>query len=221
MGVHYTAVIWDIIIQNPGRKLVALAIADMAGRDGTCYPSVRYVSEMCNMHPDTVRDHLRHLEKLGLLKREMQIVNGRQTSNRYKFMSLEELRGRGDYSPEGGVGRIAIGGAMTNHPTQEPFQRNHLKGKGKGCGTVPVQHAGFEGFCDSNRRPYPTSEKEMYQILESFGIEPNPDRDGHFYEQMAGTGWRIRGKLIADWVAVYEARVNHTEESCKANHNRK
>jgi pyocin large subunit-like protein len=106
MGVHYTSVIWDIIIQNPGRKLVALAIADMAGKEGTCYPSVRYVAEMCNMHPDTVRDHLRHLEAIGLLKREKQIVDGRQTSNKYRFMPLEELMGRGDYSPEGEVRRI-------------------------------------------------------------------------------------------------------------------
>lgn len=55
----------------------------------------------------------------------------------------------------------------------------------------------------------------MYRLLEEADIEPNPDRDGKFYDQMSAAGWRIRGKLIADWMAAYQARVEHNEQACK------
>jgi hypothetical protein len=85
--------------------------------------------------------------------------------------------------------------------------------KGKGCGTS-VPHA-RSGFKKGPKYPYPTSQEEMYKILEESGIEPNPDRDGHFYDQMATNGWTINGEKVWDWKATYEARVQNSEDSCK------
>jgi hypothetical protein len=57
---------------------------------------------------------------------------------------------------------------------------------------------------------YPDSEEEMYEMLEQLGIEPNPDYDGRFFDQMDASGWMIRGEPVWDWPAAYEARLEVT-----------
>jgi hypothetical protein len=62
---------------------------------------------------------------------------------------------------------------------------------------------------------YPTSEEEMYDALEAAGIEPNPDYDGKFYQQMRMSQWKIRGKPVHDWIALYKARVENNRPKAK------
>lgn len=50
-------------------KFVALALADIAHNDGSCYPSVERLAKMCSCTVRTVQIALRDLEKKGLLKR--------------------------------------------------------------------------------------------------------------------------------------------------------
>lgn len=56
---------------------------------------------------------------------------------------------------------------------------------------------------------YPKSEEEMIATLEAHDIEHSADYDGQFFEQMQRAGWRIRGERVFDWMAAYQARLEH------------
>jgi hypothetical protein len=64
-------------------------------------------------------------------------------------------------------------------------------------------------FCP--KYPYPDSENEMYETLERLGIEPVPDYDGDFFNQMQARDWTDQeGKPIYDWTAFYQGRLQIT-----------
>lgn len=56
----------------------------------------------------------------------------------------------------------------------------------------------------------------MYTLLEKSGFEVDEDKDGDFYTRMVKSGWKIRGKAIADWMAAYRAMVEKTKEDSKS-----
>jgi hypothetical protein len=61
------------------------------------------------------------------------------------------------------------------------------------------------------RFPYPKTEEEMYATLEARGIEPDPDYDGDFFNDMEQRDWRLpNGAPVYDWIALYEARLQTT-----------
>lgn len=191
---------------NSGRKLVALALADMANDEGICWPSLGNLSSRCNIRTEAVRDHLKHLCVIGLISRTDRFKDNRQTSSLFTFMPLQELRGRvakiargegGDFH-QGGGGRKSL-------PRESSVRNRHIEPSTKGA--VPALGLSFS---DKNRRPYPTSEDQMYELLEASDIETNPDKDGDFYNRMVKAKWRIRGKLITDWMLVYEGIREHT-----------
>ncbi len=80
-------------------------------------------------------------------------------------------------------------------------ERTHTR-KGEGTSSrVPME----EIFCPKVR--YPESEREMELMLEECGIEYTPDYDGNFFYTMERNGWCIRGEMIYDWPATYQARI--------------
>src|SRR3546814_492722 len=50
-------------------KFVALALADSAGDDGACYPSIIRIAKKCSCVPRTVQIALRDLERRQLVRR--------------------------------------------------------------------------------------------------------------------------------------------------------
>jgi hypothetical protein len=91
MSVHYSSAVWKIKMQNAGRKLVVLALADMSNDDGLCWPSVRCLSERCSLRMEAIRDHLAAIEKEGMVTRQARFNDRWQTSNLFQFCSLEML----------------------------------------------------------------------------------------------------------------------------------
>lgn len=77
--------VWKMNLGDPTRKLIAVCLADAANHERICWPSLGRIAEICEVHIDTVRRHIRDLESTGLLTREDHFVKGRQTSNRYIF----------------------------------------------------------------------------------------------------------------------------------------
>lgn len=57
-------------IRPCGRKFVAMALADYADENGSCYPSVETLARYTSQGEKTVRDHLKALEEMGFLTRE-------------------------------------------------------------------------------------------------------------------------------------------------------
>lgn len=76
---------------NAGRKLVALAIADMANDEGYCWPSIRSLAARCNMRPEAIADHLSALAAVGILSKESRFRDGKQASNYYIMAPISTL----------------------------------------------------------------------------------------------------------------------------------
>lgn len=69
---------------NPLRKLVLLKLADNAGDDGECWPSIPHVARECEMSERAVQMHIRFLvERKFLWIEERKTVEGLNKSNIY------------------------------------------------------------------------------------------------------------------------------------------
>jgi hypothetical protein len=145
MSVHISSVVWKVVMPNAGRKLVAVALADMANDDGSCWPSLRTLSARCNLSEDSIRNHLHALEAIGILKASPRFQEGRQTSNVYCFapdvvtgkaLHLEggrvepapPLENReGGRKPEGEGGKKQEGGGGEKLPPHESSYRTIIE----------------------------------------------------------------------------------------------
>lgn len=71
-------------IRPSGRKFVAMALADYADEDWSCFPSVSQLASYTSQGEKTVRDHLDGLERDGILSRERHRRED-GTLGRYRF----------------------------------------------------------------------------------------------------------------------------------------
>ena len=68
------------------QKMVYLALCDYANKDtGQCYPSYRSIAGKAGVSKRTAIDTVKILIEIGLIKRKLQSVDGRSTSNIYKI----------------------------------------------------------------------------------------------------------------------------------------
>lgn len=132
---------------------------------------------------------------------------GRISRRKYYRINVEQLEqisegaklasSKGPEWHDGKVPKVSL--PITKTSAETSVQR---KAKGSFC-KEPIAFS-------SPRFPYPKSEDEMYGLLEQYGIEPTPDYDGNFFENMTRNRWLIRGEPIFDWMQVYCARLEVT-----------
>lgn len=83
MSVHATAWAWEQPVGGT-QKLVLLSLADHAGENDECYPSMQRLAERCCVKLRAARAAVRALEEAGYLKRYVRPrENGATSSNRY------------------------------------------------------------------------------------------------------------------------------------------
>lgn len=70
MSIKLTIDAWNCELPA-GRKLVLLALCDLANDHGTCRPSVGAISDRCGMTAATTSSHLGNLERGGLITRAL------------------------------------------------------------------------------------------------------------------------------------------------------
>jgi len=70
MSLEATRWAWGITVVPPIAKLVLLRLAEMADKDGACYPSVRHLSESTGLAERSVYRALLLIESLGLISVE-------------------------------------------------------------------------------------------------------------------------------------------------------
>ena len=92
-------------VGNPLRKLVLIKLADNANDAGECWPSYQHVADQCEISRTTVKNHVRELEKAGLLRREYR-RNGDLNQSNVFHLTLDGGAG----AALGGAG-AALGGA--------------------------------------------------------------------------------------------------------------
>ena len=113
-------------VGNPLRKLVLIKLADNANDAGECWPSYQHVADQCEISRSTAKNHVRELEKAGLLRREYR-KNGELNQSNVFHLTLDggagaALGGAGD-ALGGGAGddpRISHSLEPINEPPIEP-----------------------------------------------------------------------------------------------------
>lgn len=94
--------VWEIPGIKPAEKLVLIALADMAGEDGSCWPSMRLIADRCSMGERGVRGIVSRLREAGYIAIERS--HGRST-NRYNVLpNPERHAGLTPANPERGAG---------------------------------------------------------------------------------------------------------------------
>lgn len=68
------------------QMLVAIALADTAGDDGTCWPSVEHIAKKCSVSERTAQTCIKHLQSIGILR----VYQRRDRSSIYAFQ-LEKM----------------------------------------------------------------------------------------------------------------------------------
>lgn len=73
---------------KPATKIVLWHLADCHNPAYGCFPTQAYLAEACEMHRDTVNEHLAILEKRGLIRRERDVdpATRRQRPTRYHLL---------------------------------------------------------------------------------------------------------------------------------------
>jgi hypothetical protein len=126
MSAEATFWAWKLSINNPLAKLVLLRLADRAGDDHECWPSMNSVARETGMSVSSVKRYLGKLIEMGLVVSENQTrTDGSKTSNLYR---LKVGSDRTDHSsvgtmPHGSIGpMVGSSGAIMNLPGNLPVQ---------------------------------------------------------------------------------------------------
>ena len=103
---------------SPARKAVLLVLADMADQDHSCFPSQAYIGRITEQSERSVREHIRVLAEMGLVRVESRgKPGGGRTSNRY-VLAVEqtgEIPGRTGHPPPERTGELLPGNPQKNH----------------------------------------------------------------------------------------------------------
>lgn len=132
-------------VGNPLRKLVLIKLADNANDAGECWPSYQHVADQCEISRSTAKNHVRELEKAGLLRREYRKSGELNQSNVF-HLTLDggagaALGGAG-YAPGGGAGddpRISHSLEPINEPKGSLSAEADHVGKSEKENKVPHQ----------------------------------------------------------------------------------
>lgn len=78
---------WGIEGLNQGEKLLLLALASYANKRGECFPTRKELARRTGSSEASVRNHLRSLNKAGLIEVTAQYDerSGRQTSSLFRL----------------------------------------------------------------------------------------------------------------------------------------
>ena len=109
-------------VGNPLRKLVLIKLADNANDLGECWPSHQHVSDQCEISKTSVRNHIRELERMGLLTVEHRDGPKGNTSNLY-HLTLQGVPANDTGIAGAGIGGIAGDDTRISH-SYEPIKES-------------------------------------------------------------------------------------------------
>ena len=99
---------------SSGLRLVAIVLADHVGEDYDCWPSVTTLSRRTGLSTRMVRRYINELEIEGVIGRQSQYRDNRQTSNLYSWLWRVDNWSLGVTPMTGGRVTPVSGGAVTS-----------------------------------------------------------------------------------------------------------
>jgi DNA-binding transcriptional ArsR family regulator len=98
MAFEIVDAVFDLPLADPHAKLVLLALARHADKQGRCYPSAKRLAELTGITDRTIYRKLNTLEGLGLIKRKGRMKDGRKTSNVYTLILTQRPNNKSVYN---------------------------------------------------------------------------------------------------------------------------
>lgn len=90
MSMKLTAQALDMKLGSPITKLVLVCMADIAGKDGTCFPSYQHIADQCEISKRSVIEHIKKLEALGFISKQERKTKKGNSSNIYQVELCSE-----------------------------------------------------------------------------------------------------------------------------------
>lgn len=112
-------------VGNPLRKLVLIKLADNANDQGECWPSHQHVADQCEISKTSVRNHIKKLSEMGLLRIEHREGPKGNTSNLYQ-LTLQGVPANDTGIAGNDIGGIAGYGTRTSHSFEAVKEPNSL-----------------------------------------------------------------------------------------------
>lgn len=160
-------------VGNPLRKLVLIKLADNANDQGECWPSHQHVADQCEISKTSVRNHIKKLEEMGLLRIEHRDGPKGNTSNLY-HLTLQGMPANGIGIAGDGIGGIAGDDTRTSHS--------------------------FEPVREPAKRFAPPTEDQVFEYMQErdFAHRKEAETFINFYESK---GWLVGKSKMKDWKA--------------------
>ncbi|ELB7387121.1 helix-turn-helix domain-containing protein [Salmonella enterica] len=190
MSMNLMAKAMSIKVGNPLRKLVLIKLADNANDEGECWPSYQHIADQCEVSRSTVKSHIRALEDMGLLKRELRRKGELNQSNVF-YLTLDNAQ---QPAPESGGAGAARGGAGA-------ARGGAGADLGGGAGAAPRTYHSFEPVKEPlGRKKKPSSMPEGFspsashqKMAEEFGISLQDEFDKFTDHHLS------KGSKFIDW----------------------
>lgn len=147
MSMNLMAKAMGVKVGNPLRKLVLIKLADNANDQGECWPSYQHIADQCEIGRSTVKNHIRALEKMGLLRREYR-KNGELNQSNLFYLTLDnQVKNAPGNSGAGTAARKEIAEGVGQELTgvgQELTGGGARAARGGGAGAAPITSHSLE-----------------------------------------------------------------------------
>ncbi len=159
-------------VGNPLRKLVLIKLADNASDQGECWPSHRYIADQCEISKRSVINHIKALERDGLIKIENRIGERGKRSNLY-HLTLDRVQEMHMGSAGDAYGGSAGDAYRISH-SLEPVKESYSESRFEEFWGIYAKKTGKE-TCQKKFKKLSASDiKKIFEVLPAY-IKSTPD----------------------------------------------
>lgn len=119
MSIRAISWAFDQTCGSPTAKLILIKLADNANDHGSCWPSIDYMADHCELSRTAIKENIDKLVALGLVEVTPRYRNNLQQSNNYQLKIPNNIR-RSPSGPCRSPSDPLGGRQVTTEPSVEP-----------------------------------------------------------------------------------------------------